>query len=134
MKTEINNILLIDDDQDDRFFFSTALGEVDPNIRLATAAEGAEALEKLKKLKPDLILLDLVMPVMNGVGFLKEFSKRREFSGIPLVIYTSALGVYDPVELKKMGASEVWLKAEDFDGTVRKIQEILGKNVYLQSA
>jgi CheY-like chemotaxis protein len=134
MNSAIRSILLVDDDQDDQYFFATALGEIDRDIQLITAGNGLEALEKLKTASPDLILLDLVMPKMNGLGFMKEVRKSRRLSNIPVMIYTADLGIFDEHELLRLGAEQVCIKPVDFDSTVRKIRDILRTNVYLKSA
>src|SRR5690349_6135015 len=91
MNSTIKSILLVDDDQDDKYFFSTALQEVDAEVSLVTAGDGLEALEKLKSSRPDVILLDLVMPRMNGLRFLKEIKRLPSLSAIPVIIYTADL-------------------------------------------
>ncbi|WP_161992707.1 response regulator [Aureimonas leprariae] len=54
-----------------------------------TAEHGQQGLEKATAVKPDLVLLDLMMPVMDGFGFLREFRKRPEWAEIPVVVLTS---------------------------------------------
>src|SRR3954471_23757949 len=105
MNSSINSILLIDDDQDDKFFFHTALQEVNENVQLYTAENGVDALDKLKFVKPDLILLDLVMPRMNGVVFLKMLKRNKYLSDIPVVIYTTDLSIFQENELYSLGAN-----------------------------
>src|SRR5262245_26942463 len=121
MKEQIEHILLIDDDQDDKYFFATALEEVDPGVKLTTAAEGGEAFEKLKNFTPDMILLDLVMPGINGITFLKLIGHDRRLSKVPVVVYTSDLSIFDEHEVLKLGASQVVLKANDYVGTQENI-------------
>jgi len=57
---------------------------------VATAGDGREALERLKGERPDLILLDLLMPEMDGFEFLARLRERRELSDIPVIIVTAA--------------------------------------------
>jgi CheY-like chemotaxis protein len=130
----IKSILLVDDDQDDKYFFATALEEVDPEVRLVTAANGLEALEKLRDFQPDLILLDLVMPRMNGLGFLKALRRQKLQARSPIIVYTADLSVFDEKDLIRLGASQVTLKPVDFDATVDKIRDILQTEVYLKTA
>ena len=134
MKEQIEHLMLIDDDQDDKYFFATALGEVDPNVKLSTAAEGGDAFEKLKSFTPDLILLDLVMPGINGVTFLKLIRRDKRLSKIPVVVYTSDLSIFDEKEVLKLGADKVMIKANDFQGTVDTISALLKVSPLKQSA
>ena len=134
MSNQIQSILLVDDDQDDKYFFTTALEEVDPGVKLSTAADGFEALEKLKTSKPDLILLDLVMPRMNGLRCMKELKRLKYLADIPVVIYTADLSFFERQELLRLGAEKVVLKPVDFDSTVKTIRDLLALEVYLKSA
>lgn len=134
MKAHIEHIMLVDDDQDDRYFFATALGEVDQDMKLTTAGEGGEALEKLKFHKPDMILLDLVMPGINGIAFLKMVKKDKSLKHIPVVVYTSDLSIFEEEDVLSLGATQVLIKANDFTGTVENITNLLGRQGLKQSA
>src|SRR5688572_10884369 len=107
MNSSINSILLIDDDQDDKYFFHTALQQVDENVELYTASNGVEGLDKLKFVKPDLILLDLIMPRMNGVVFLQMLKRNKDLCDIPVIIYTTDLSIFQENELLKLGANQI---------------------------
>lgn len=79
------NILLIEDDPDMRDALSVLL-ELQ-GYRVATAANGLEGLERLREMgRPCLILLDLMMPVMDGWSFRGELLKCRDFADVPVVI------------------------------------------------
>lgn len=134
MKNQIQHILLVDDDQDDRYFFATALEEVDPTVRLTTAAEGGDAFEKLSRTRPDLILLDLVMPGINGVTFLRLLKRDQRLASIPVVVYTSDLSIFEEQDVLALGATRVILKANDFGGTVENIAGLLDISPLKQSA
>ncbi|MDF2437350.1 MAG: phoB [Bacteroidota bacterium] len=134
MNYSIKSILLVDDDQDDKYFFAKALGEADSGVELRTAIDGQDALEKLQFVNPDVILLDLNMPGMNGVAFLKTIKKDKVLKDIPVIVYTDGLSVFDESEALKLGAYCVMLKAIDFQGTVKTINEILRMNFIRMSA
>jgi DNA-binding NtrC family response regulator len=134
METAIKSILLVDDDQDDKFFFSTALSHVSESIELITASEGSEAFEKLAEIKPDLILLDLIMPGMNGMAFLKRYQESPALHEIPVIVYTTDLSIFEEQEVLKRGAAAVYIKPQDFDKTVKTIENILRVNTFRQSA
>ncbi|HEX8517216.1 MAG TPA: response regulator [Bacteroidia bacterium] len=134
MSYSIKSILLVDDDQDDKYFFSKALGEIEHEVELTTARHGEEALEKLKTEQPDIILLDLNMPVMNGIAFLKSIKKNKNLKDIPVIIYTDGLSIFDENEAIKLGAYEVLMKPIDFKSTVAVITDILQKSFIRMSA
>ena len=82
------SILLVEDDEFIRQEISEALE--DEGYRVSTAAHGKEALAILADgTRPTVVLLDLMMPVMNGWEFLKAFKKDDKFSGIPVVILSA---------------------------------------------
>lgn len=87
-KGEAHSILLVEDDDFIRQEISEALE--DEGYKVATAAHGKEALAILADgKKPSVVLLDLMMPVMNGWEFLKAFKKDEAFVGIPVVILSA---------------------------------------------
>jgi len=124
----IQSILLIDDDQDDKYFFSMALEDVDTDITLYSAADGWEALEKLKFIMPDVILLDMVMPGMNGAEFLKAIKRDLALSHIPVIIYTTTLSIFDEEDMLKLGAYHIYIKPVNLPDTIAVIREILAGN------
>jgi two-component system alkaline phosphatase synthesis response regulator PhoP len=79
-----------------------------------TAKDGLEGLGKMKKEKPDLILLDVVMPRMGGFEMMEEMNKDAQLKGIPVIIISNS---GQPVELgraKELGARD-WLIKTEFD-------------------
>lgn len=85
------DILIVDDDPDIR----DALGEClrYEGYSVHAAADGRDALDRLEfGLKPDLILLDLMMPVLNGFDVLAALKKRPDWSAIPVVVVSANRG------------------------------------------
>ena len=124
----IKSILLVDDDRDDIYFFSKALEASEVDAQLITAGDGLEALDRLEIYTPDVILLDLNMPKMNGSTFLKTVKKMRHLKHIPVIIYTAEVSVFEKEELTKLGAYAIFKKPENFTKTVETIQELLRMN------
>lgn len=98
-------ILQIDDDFDDCEFFQQALEAVSPAIYIAIH-NPIEALHKLtnKEVEPDLIFMDINMPIMTGLELLAEIKKHDSISRIPVILFSTApvtpklaitLGVHD---------------------------------------
>jgi DNA-binding response OmpR family regulator len=125
MKTFIKSILLVDDDLDDQKFFDEALKVVDKSITLYTAKDGLDAIELLNVKTPDIIMLDLNMPRMNGVEFLQELKSSNRFREIPVVIYSSFLSTCDKVEVMALGAKQFVRKPIAFGETVHTIRKLL---------
>lgn len=84
-------LLLVDDDPDLREAM-TAILESRPSYRVATAEDGVECLKKIKEDPPDLIILDLLMPRLDGFGVvkaLKEDPRYAKYADIPILILTA---------------------------------------------
>jgi CheY-like chemotaxis protein len=86
-------VLIIDDDPDIRETLTEAL--VDLGFEVVSAAHGRAALTMLARMtvRPSVILLDLMMPVMDGYGFLDERTKDTTLESIPLAVITAGHGV-----------------------------------------
>lgn len=83
-------ILIIDDDPDVVVFLSTLLQ--DHGYKTLEAADGQEGLEVTKKERPDLILMDLMMPQKSGISLLSELRQDDELKNIPVVMVTGVSG------------------------------------------
>ena len=80
---------MIDDDYEDQEFFSDTLFSIDPSIECITPYDGGQALQMLMGVSdplPDLIFVDLNMPVMNGFEFLKAVKRLEPLQHIPVII------------------------------------------------
>ena len=86
-KPEEKTILVVDDEEDVRDYLSTVLE--DAGFKVIAAADGNQALEKLKEQIPDFISLDLVMPNKSGMRFLREMRRTKAWANIPFVIVTA---------------------------------------------
>jgi CheY-like chemotaxis protein len=86
-RPEDKTILIVDDEPDIRAYFAGILERA--GFEVVTAADGEEALEAVKRRKPDFISLDLVMPRKSGIRFLYELRKSREWARIPIMIVTA---------------------------------------------
>jgi two-component system KDP operon response regulator KdpE len=97
--------------------------EIDLKLRgfkVITTASGEEALELVKSAKPDIMLLDIVMPGMDGFEVLK---KLRAFTQLPVIAFSASPGNYD--DAISLGANDFMHKPFDPDDMVRKIKALL---------
>ncbi len=116
---------LIDDDPDDQEIFLEVLRNISPSIRCVTANNGQEAIEKLKsrQVKPDLIFLDLNMPLMNGQQFLKACHLVEDCSKIPVIILTTSSDRRSVEETMKLGARDYITKPDKYSAWGKLISE-----------
>lgn len=95
---------------------------------VSTAENGKDGLEMMRKSKPDLILLDIVMPKMSGFEVMEEMQKDNWLKGIPVIIISNS---GQPVEIDKaqaLGAKDWLIKAEfDPQEVIEKIEKQLGQ-------
>jgi hypothetical protein len=80
-------VLVVDDVEGDRAFLSRTLRRA--GVPTIEAANGAQAMEVVERLKPSVVLLDLTMPVMDGFAFMAEVSRRPDLQDIPIIIVTA---------------------------------------------
>jgi hypothetical protein len=78
---------VVDDDEAVRGLFRRALEN--DRWTVVEAGNGADALARVSEKRPDLILLDLMMPIMDGFEFLVEFRKREDAAAIPVIVVTA---------------------------------------------
>jgi len=117
-------IMIIDDSKDLRELYDFNLREEGFETILCPSAYVAE--EQLKKKKPDLILLDLLMPKKTGLEFLTEIRKKKEEKDIPVVILTNVYSKEEIDNSLKDGAIDYVLKFQQTpQEVVEKIKEIL---------
>ncbi len=118
-------ILLVEDDKFLRELLVRKLEGV--GFKISTAVDGREALKKVKEELPDLVLLDLVLPGVDGFDILKEVKETPETSKIPVIILSN-LGQREEVERGlKLGADDYLIKAHFTpDEIINKVGYILG--------
>ena len=115
--------LVIDDDTDDRELFCEALASVDPGINCIQAVDGKEALTRLStKEHPDIIFLDINMPIMDGWQFLTQLKKQDGYKDIPVIVYTTSSTQKDKRIANDLGALCFITKPHAYS----RLQNILG--------
>lgn len=122
-----SNILVVEDDTLISRAYQDGLERAD--FVVMTAFNGKEAMEKLKLEKPDLVLLDLVMPGKDGFQVLKEMRMNDQLSDIPVIILSN-LGQESSVQKgKALGATDYLVKADvSIDEIVERIKRALTKS------
>lgn len=120
-------ILLVEDDQVDSMTVKRALKEINVSNDLLTAENGEEALKLLDNIEgslPCIILLDLNMPRMNGIEFLKIVKNQEKFKRIPVVVLTTSGEESDKTESFGLGVAGYMMKPVDYRQFVEVIRTI----------
>ncbi|QOG00660.1 response regulator [Flavobacterium sp. MDT1-60] len=119
-----SNILQIDDDSDDCELFMEALEAVSA-ANYTAIYDPVEALRKLmqKEINPDVIFLDLNMPIMSGLEFLTEIKKEKELKEIPIIVFSTSQ--LDDIirEAKLYGAHDFISKPNNFNDLKRILSQ-----------
>ena len=122
-----NQIMLIDDDEDDQEIFLEALlaGEVPaPCITFSNAQDALNQLT-LKNIQPDIIFLDLNMPIMNGQQFLVAIKKNEVLKIIPIIIFTTSSHQATKDTMMALGAQDFITKPAKFAELVKILQRTI---------
>lgn len=122
----MKKILLVEDDTFISEMVVKKLKEAELIVDLAMDAE--TGMVKIQKDKPDLILLDIVLPGMDGYEFLEKVKADKELSSIPVLILSN-LGQKDEIERGlALGAKDFLVKAHlNLDEILQKVEQALGK-------
>ena len=116
------SILLIDDDRSLRELMKMSLEA--EGYEVMVAADGKEAVTLVEQRNFDLIILDLVMPLMDGICFIR-WLRQEQHSETPVLIMSGAVRDGMDDELRSNGATDVLRKPVDLDTLLRKVSELL---------
>jgi len=121
------NILLIEDDMIEVMKLNRAKSSLQLNHKITEANNGEDALKLLKQKDnlPDIILLDLNMPKINGIEFLKILKADDRLKYIPTIILTTSNNQRDLLECYKIGVAGYILKPLKYEEYVSKIEKLL---------
>jgi twitching motility two-component system response regulator PilH len=116
----IRKILLVDDSKTELHFLSDVLSKRGYSVR--TAENGEEAMRRLSEDRPDLILMDVVMPGQNGFQLTRSITRDPRFAGVPVIMCTSKGQETDKVWGLRQGARDYIVKPVDADELAAKIR------------
>lgn len=117
-------ILIVDDEPYNVDYLQQELEDLD--YQIITAFNGQEALDKIKSQQPDLILLDLMMPVLDGFAVLARVKEDDALRLIPVIIVSAANDSKSVVKGIKHGADDYVTKPIDAEHLKKKLKEFLG--------
>jgi len=120
-------VLLIDDDTIEAMKLSRTIATLKMDHQIIEAKNGEQALKILdhKDRLPDVVLLDLNMPKMNGIEFLSKVKDRDSLSHIPTIILTTSSNNKDLLQCYKLGIAGYILKPLKYSDYVDKIKKVL---------
>lgn len=116
----MTRVLVIEDESDIRNLLSDMLRESGFDVDLAP--NGTVALGKMHKHLPDVVVLDLVMPVMDGWGFIETLRTQTKWSQVPILVVSAAHEL--PGAAKQLGVGGALTKPFDLDHLVREVERL----------
>ncbi|KAB8156112.1 response regulator receiver domain-containing protein [Kordia periserrulae] len=121
------SFLFIEDDEIEVLKFKKSLKKLGFTHKILEAKNGEEALDILKKKQelPNVILLDLNMPKMNGLEFLKELKEDPHLRYIPAIIVTTSNNHQDMLESYNLGIAGYIIKPLRYEDYIKKIQRVV---------
>ncbi|WP_459209471.1 response regulator [Aquimarina rhabdastrellae] len=122
------SFLLIEDDEIERMKFQRVVSKYEPNHIIVEATNGEEALEILNddnQPLPDIILLDLNMPKMNGIEFLTLLKNHDRFKYLPTIVLSTSNNHQDLLECYKTGIAGYIVKPLKYEDYALKIQSMV---------
>jgi two-component system, sensor histidine kinase and response regulator len=123
----MKNIIIVDDRLENRYMLESLLKGVD--FKISTAKNGLEALSLARKSIPDLVISDILMPVMDGFTLCKEWRKDEILKKIPFIFYTAAYT--SPQDIKyalRLGADRFLIKPQEPSEFLTAIKEVLDQS------
>ncbi len=118
----VKKILVVDDSPTDRQFLLEGLSKL--GYQVVLAENGEEALDKAKAEKPDLVLMDIVMPGMNGFQATRSIAKDDATKHIPVIVCTTKSLETDRIWGMRQGARDYLVKPVNLDELAAKIAAI----------
>jgi CheY-like chemotaxis protein len=118
-------ILIVEDDNFVAEVYSTKLLEMGHDVQIAR--NGQEGLAMLEQSVPDMILLDIIMPIMGGIEMLAEIKKNDEWKRIPIILLTNVGEKESIQKVRSLGVEDYLIKSHFTPAEViEKINNILG--------
>lgn len=131
MENGLINILLADDDEDDRVFFKDAFDEIKIKTRVTLVNDGVELMNHLTQNGhplPHILFLDLNMPRKSGIECLQEIRQNERLKDIPIAIYSTSSSEEDIEDTFVRGANVYIKKPNNFDTLKKILEEVITIN------
>ena len=124
MLMEVNKILYVDDDEDDYEIFAEIVKAINAEVEIIYLADACEIEKYLMPPFPDIIVVDMQMPKLDGIECLKKIRAKKELDHVPVVMYSA---VYSRVEeALNEGANHFMIKEASLENMKNTIMTTLG--------
>ncbi len=129
-------VLIVEDNAGDAFMIEEMLNELKMELRIMVVEDGVEAmtlLQNKENIVPDLVILDLNLPGMDGFEILELMKGSDEMRKIPVIVQTGSLRSEDEIRARSMGAIDYYIKPSTFEEIQRIADRLKGHLILTQS-
>ncbi len=123
IRFELGKVLVVDDVESNRYFMSELLRSL--NLIVLESQNGQEALLLIPEFQPDVILMDICMPVLDGYKTLKKLKQDRKTEHIPVIAVTASSSNEKKTDIQNKGFDGVLLKPVEVHGLLRELSKYL---------
>lgn len=116
-------VLVVDDDEDILFALERILSKA--NYKVFKAMSGKESIEQAKKFSPDIIVMDIMMPELDGIATILKMKGIKETRSIPIIILTAVKEEDDEILAKNLGVVDYIRKTSQMEELIAKIEKAL---------
>jgi len=130
-------VLIVEDNADHAFLLRMAIHRIVPDQAVRIARDGVEAVAYLEGRgpfedreaypAPGLVILDLIMPRLDGFGVLEWVRGSEAYRDLPVVVLTSSISPWDEARASRLGASDFQTKPAELDALTDRLRRILGR-------
>ena len=124
-----NSILVVDDDREDHFILQEYFSDADLSHCLQFSANGKAAIDLLEGLPndslPEVIVLDLNMPILNGTQTLLQLKRSPRYKAIPIIIYSTSENESDKRKCLSYGAADFLIKPSTYDAGMKIVNYLI---------
>jgi DNA-binding NtrC family response regulator len=124
----LQELLLADDDADDRQLFEEALNQVSPGCHLTVANNGVELMHILDKKVPDMLFLDINMPLKNGIDCIKWIRELKKLKKLVVIAYSSAFDISQINKAYAFGVHLYFIKPTRMNYLVEDLKRLFELN------
>lgn len=128
-------IVIADDDQDDQSLIREVFSDLNGRAQLHSVYNGLELMKWLQtNHRPDIIVMDLNMPLLNGLGALTKLKESERFKTIPVYVLSTSRFEYDRQKARELGAADFYTKPYNYQDLRTLIREIYETTLHGRTA
>jgi two-component system alkaline phosphatase synthesis response regulator PhoP len=120
-----HKVLVVDDDEDMLLLIEKILSGA--KYKVFKGRNGKEGIERAKSIQPDIVVMDIMMPELDGIAAVLKLKSIKETRAIPVIMCTAVKEEEDEIVARNLGVSDYIRKTPQMKGLVEKIRKVLGK-------